>query len=422
MAITDIKQELVVFLRNSDIFTIGLRGVTTSQDTGTFSGASTHTLATNPTLAKNVRDITIGGGLIHHWKLNETSSTTVADSLGSKDLTSSTDASNITVPGKINTAFDFTAASSENLTDGTFISEVVRSGTFTVAFWVKSDSTVGAQTIFNNSDGSSNRIGVEINALSIRCSAFTGSGYDGASGTIAANTWTHIAFTNTAGTLQLYLDGILQTGTLDGALPVGGGLSIGSDSSGGEFFDGIVDDVRIYDRVLSSAEVGKIYNSGNGTEDAQTSLNLGTDYSVNYTTGVITFVASQTGAYTINYDQGSTDKIYPDFPRDDLSISSYPRIAVDIIAGTSDAFGIGGASFITGYGVSVVAFSYNVGDIETYIQSIRTAFINASNDFYNISFIKPTAMGPLIESPDRSSQILQRSQDFEIMFEVQTAV
>jgi len=33
----DMKQELVVFLRNQDILTISERGVTTSQDTGTFA-------------------------------------------------------------------------------------------------------------------------------------------------------------------------------------------------------------------------------------------------------------------------------------------------------------------------------------------------------------------------------------------------
>ncbi len=48
-----IKQELVVFLRNQDVFSTTVRGVTTSQDTGTFSSNSTHTLTTNPTKTNN---------------------------------------------------------------------------------------------------------------------------------------------------------------------------------------------------------------------------------------------------------------------------------------------------------------------------------------------------------------------------------
>ena len=59
---------------------------------------------------------------------------------------------------------------------------------------------------------------------------------------------------------------------------------------------------------------------------------LGTDYTVDYDHAsgcVITFGSNQTGAYAVSHDYGS-DKIYPDFPRDDLTIDSYPRIAVDI--------------------------------------------------------------------------------------------
>ena len=59
--ITNIKTELVNFLRNSDIFTITQRGVTTYSDTGTFTAASTHTLGNTPTTSKNVRSVVVGG-------------------------------------------------------------------------------------------------------------------------------------------------------------------------------------------------------------------------------------------------------------------------------------------------------------------------------------------------------------------------
>ena len=72
-------------------------------------------------------------------------------------------------------------------------------------------------------------------------------------------------------------------------------------------------------------------------------LVLGTDY--DYDTDFldttiktkITFTVAQTGAYTITYDYG-TDKIHADYPRDDLKLTSYPRIAVILLADNSDAF------------------------------------------------------------------------------------
>lgn len=213
MGITDIQQELVVHLRNSDILSTSVRGVTTSQDTGTFSSDSSHTLATNPTLARNVRSVIVGG----------------------------------------------------------------------------------------------------------------------------------------------------------------------------------------------------------------TTLNFGTDYTVNYNTGVISFTSNQTGAYTIDYDQGSTDKIFGDIPRDDLSINSYPRIAVTMIGATSEAFGIGGSSTITDYFISIIAYSISVSDNDTYLQSIRQAILDSAKDFYYIRFIKPSELGPIIESPNRSGEIVQRNQDFEINFEIEQA-
>ena len=59
ISIWKIKEELVVFLRNQDLISISDRGVSTEQDTGTFTADSTHTLATNPLFVKNVRNVNV---------------------------------------------------------------------------------------------------------------------------------------------------------------------------------------------------------------------------------------------------------------------------------------------------------------------------------------------------------------------------
>lgn len=152
-----------------------------------------------------------------------------------------------------------------------------------------------------------------------------------------------------------------------------------------------------------------------------TLLVYGQDYTVNFVTGVISFTSTQNGSYTIIYDQGSTDKIFPDFPRDDLTINDYPRIAIDVINATSDAFGIGGSQFISNFTVTIVVYDDDQDDIESYIDAIRTDFVNNPATFYYFNFIKPTGVGPMISSPDRSNEIMQRNIDFQIIMEVETS-
>jgi len=111
---------------------------------------------------------------------------------------------------------------------------------------------------------------------------------------------------------------------------------------------------------------------------------LGTDWTVNYkhATGcVITFGSNQTGDYVVSHDYG-TDKIFPDFPRDDLTIDSYPRIAVDILNVGMDAFGIGGDNFISNVAFTVVVYDKKSADLDGYIQAIKEAYVAAPKDFY----------------------------------------
>ena len=151
-----------------------------------------------------------------------------------------------------------------------------------------------------------------------------------------------------------------------------------------------------------------------------TLLVYGTDYTVNFLTGVITFTVAQTGAYTIIYDNGS-DKIHPDFPRDDLTINSYPRIAMDIINAPIDAFGIGGSQFISNVTLTIVVYNDNSNDLDGYIQTIKDLYVNNAKNFYYLNFVKPTLIGPTINSPDKRNEIMQKNIDLNGMFNVDTA-
>ena len=82
---------------------------------------------------------------------------------------------------------------------------------------------------------------------------------------LALNAWTHIATTYNGATQQIYVNGALvanrpQTGSIavgTGALRVGGNTSWPD-----EFFAGLIDEVRVYNRALSATEITTDMNVG----------------------------------------------------------------------------------------------------------------------------------------------------------------
>jgi len=144
-------------------------------------------------------------------------------------------------------------------------------------------------------------------------------------------------------------------------------------------------------------------------------LTYGTDYTVNYGTGVISFTSPQTGAYIIDYDQGTNDKIYPDFPQPHLKLVNFPRIAVDIIAGTTTEVELGGGSNWSQYVVNISCYDRDQEDVENMIADIREAIIANKKSFYAFEFITPTAMGPILVSEFGQNKIFQRNQDCSIL-------
>jgi len=90
--------------------------------------------------------------------------------------------------------------------------------------------------------------------------------------TINDGKWHHIAVTaNRDGNATMYIDGSIQTNTKSisgiGDIDHTNDLFIGTNKSAGQFWNGSIDDVRIYNKVLSLAEILAIYNSGDGLDE-----------------------------------------------------------------------------------------------------------------------------------------------------------
>jgi len=76
--------------------------------------------------------------------------------------------------------------------------------------------------------------------------------------------WHHIAATRSAytGQMQLYVDGVLQASAIGpfGPKTASPDLCLGAIQSGGGYFNGTIDDVQIFNRVLSQSEVSVVMN------------------------------------------------------------------------------------------------------------------------------------------------------------------
>lgn len=86
-----------------------------------------------------------------------------------------------------------------------------------------------------------------------------------ASGTtsLPLNTWSHLATTYDGANLRLYVNGT-QVGSrpLSGLIATSSGpLRIGGNAPWGEYFSGLIDEVRIYDRALSASEIQSDMNT-----------------------------------------------------------------------------------------------------------------------------------------------------------------
>jgi hypothetical protein len=71
------------------------------------------------------------------------------------------------------------------------------------------------------------------------------------------NAWSHIAATFDGSNLRLYANGsLVATTAISGSIPVTTGvLRIGGNSVWGEYFNGLIDDVRIYNRALTQPQI-----------------------------------------------------------------------------------------------------------------------------------------------------------------------
>ncbi len=202
------------------------------------------------------------------YKLDETSVTTALDSSGNGNNSSFVQGTSI-VPGKINNARSFNAATSDyiNIPTSPSLSGLNQ---FTVAFWIKTYSLNGtAQTaLFDKGDYQIS--GVQIlddgpySGLVVCRTNYAGGSNDVSIPRISINddAWHHLACTFDGVTKTFYLDGnALSTGGVSGYVSADNyDLHLGTPWNSRSSAVVIEDDVRIYNRALNATEIQALVN------------------------------------------------------------------------------------------------------------------------------------------------------------------
>lgn len=221
-------------------------------------------------------DATSCAGPVAEWKMDEKvsgDSKTLYDTSGSGNNGTTHYGANATgidcaKTGKLGSACGFDGV--DDYITANNQSFITKNGTYTFSAWIYQEGPGSGQTqtIFQNSLGSSDRNGMSIGADNIRFGFYNGSTWSGASGGISRNVWTHVEGVNNAGSLNLYINGVLQTGTnvpymadtIDYLFI--GKASISGDPHFWDPFKGRIDDIRIFNYARTPAQIAWDYNKG----------------------------------------------------------------------------------------------------------------------------------------------------------------
>ncbi len=207
-------------------------------------------------------------GLVGYWSMDsgDINGSTIYDKSGNRN--NGTIFSTTSTPGKIKQAQDFNGSPSSQIT----VAQSPSINTFaavTISVWMKTRTPAASQIFVRKASGGvTDLIQLDNYGSNFRwLAAANSSGVKTvtSASTVKANTWYHVVGVYDGTNVILYING-KQDGT-----PVGltGTISTATDSSlyfssllggGNSWYTGLLDDIRIYNRALSAAEVATIYN------------------------------------------------------------------------------------------------------------------------------------------------------------------
>lgn len=257
-------------------------------------------------------------GLVGYWSLNDGAGTKATDFSGNRitgDLTNM-DSTNW-VNGKRGMALSFNGSDERIAMGFNSAANVTGTNSLTLAAWLKPDDfSADGAIIGNGKVGVGGYVTVLLSTKKLR---FCKNGVvclDSASAIYPNDTnWHHVVFVATATGVSYYVDGVYKSTTDDTSSIVGdstNGPYIGTvmrTTGNDTFFDGLIDEARMYNRALSAAEIQALSLSGTvklqSSQNTQVTNGLIGMWSFNGV-DMITNVADASGQGNPGYLEGQT--------------------------------------------------------------------------------------------------------------------
>lgn len=197
------------------------------------------------------------------WKLDEIVVGPVVDTMGNNDGTNN--GATINQDGKFDKAYSFDGLNNYvSIVDDDSLKPAI----MTLCCWIYHTSDVtGDRAWVINKNSYDGRTGYGIGlgpTNSIMLSGGNGTTFDdwNTGVIIPKNEWHFIVFTWDGSTKTLYLDGVYQSQhSIVGPQPNTGSLNFGRFSDyDGQYYEGLIDEIRIYNRILTQNEITVLYN------------------------------------------------------------------------------------------------------------------------------------------------------------------
>lgn len=215
----------------------------------------------------------ISNGLLGHWEFEEGEGESTVDSSGNNH-TGTIGGNALWQPGRIGDySLEFDGVLGHVIPSN---SSTLNSNTYTISLWLNGDTNFSG-TVFRLSNSSSNTITrskYEIQVTPTNITFINGNGSDASdsdifSTTLTAGSWWHIVCTLDGNDVKsCYRNGsLISTTTLDIDISAnnasGSYIATARNIEGNNrFFEGLLDDVRVYDRALSESDIQELYALG----------------------------------------------------------------------------------------------------------------------------------------------------------------
>jgi hypothetical protein len=240
-------------------------------------------------------------GMVGYWHMDGNST----DSSGNNNNGTGTAVTYGTAYGKFGQGASFNGSNSYvNIPNNASLNV---SGGISMAAWIKTSGTNNYSGIVQKFVDSNNTgWGLSYHTGgAVRADFGNGSSYIVAASSgvnVVDNVWHFLVATYDGSTAKIYVDGVLRGSVAGSGYLTNNTRNLGigedSDGGGGRYFNGLIDEVRIYNRALSASEISALYTYPTSSTGSETTANPSATFGGVAATGITFNSSSSLGATT----------------------------------------------------------------------------------------------------------------------------